>query len=248
MTKNLLLLVLALPFHATAGEPSDSVIGTDDRVQITTTTKNRNDLYNKIGHLTSSTGGCTGTLISSKIVLTAAHCVFNSEKKALVSPSSLTFYPGRKKSLDIPFGSFKGRRILTYKEYTLSQDQDYDVALIELSTDPGLGFLEISESFDHFELPKHTLYIAGYAGDKEYATLWESKGKGATRDYWSNTLSYKLDTYEGQSGSAIRAKIGEKIKIIGVHTTGGKFSNSGVRFNTEVLAKVKEWMRMMSAK
>ena len=248
MRKYLPLLTLLLSFQSVYANSDDSVIGSDQRVQITTTTKSKNDVYNKIGHLILPDGGCTGTLIAADVVLTAAHCIYDKKTKGIVDASGVTFVPGRKDSSDYPYGVFKAKKIVTYREYILSEDSDYDMAIIILKTEPNVGFLEIAESFDHFELPKHTLYIAGYAGDKAYATLWEGKAKGAARDIWSNTMSYMIDTAGGQSGSAIRAKFGEVQKVIGVHTTGGFLSNSGMRFNAEVYATLKRWLRQAAEK
>ena len=231
MTKYLSLFALVLATQAFAGDPNFVVIGEDERVQIKTSTKSKNDVYNKIGHLILPDGTCTGTMIAPNVVLTAAHCIYDKKAKDIIKPNKVSFIPGRKSSMDIPFGIFKGKKIVTYKEYILSEDSDYDMAIIELTAEPNVGYLEISESFDHFELPKHKLFIAGYAGDKDFATLWESGAKGATRDFWSNTMTYNIDTEGGQSGSAIRAKFGEVQKIIGVHTTGSRFGNSGMRFN-----------------
>jgi glutamyl endopeptidase len=247
MTKYLSLLTLVFCVQSVYAENDFSVIGKDSRVQITTSTKSKNDVYNKMGHLMLPDGTCTGTMIAPNVVLTAAHCIYDKKTKDIIPPNKVKFIPGRKNTMDVPFGIFKGKKIVTYKEYLLSEDSDYDMAIVELSAEPNVGYMEIAESFDHFELPKHKLFIAGYAGDKEYATLWESSAKGATRDFFSNTLSYSIDTEGGQSGSAIRAQFGEVQKIIGVHTTGGVLSNSGMRFNPEVYATLKRWLKSAAA-
>lgn len=247
MKKYLSVLAIALSVQSVYAIPGDVVIGTDERVQVTTSTKSKNDVYNKMGHLLLPDGTCTGTMIAPNVVLTAAHCIYDKKTKDIIKPNKVSFIPGRKSSMDIPFGIFKGKKIVTYKEYILSEDSDYDMAIIELTAEPNVGYMEIAESFDHFELPKHTLYIAGYAGDKDYATLWESSSKGATRDFFSNTMTYRIDTEGGQSGSAIRAKIGGIQKVIGVHTTGSKLGNSGMRFNPEVLATLKRWLKSAAA-
>jgi glutamyl endopeptidase len=247
MRKYVSLLAIALSVQSVYAITEDVVIGTDERVQVTTSTKSKNDIYNKMGHLLLPDGTCTGTMIAPNVVLTAAHCIYDKKTKDIIKPNKVSFIPGRKSTMDIPFGVFKGKKIVTYKEYILSEDSDYDMAIIELTDVPNVGYMEIAESFDHFELPKHTLYIAGYAGDKDYATLWESGAKGATRDFFSNTMTYSIDTEGGQSGSAIRAKFGGVQKIIGVHTNGSKFGNSGMRFNPEVLATLKRWLKSAAA-
>ncbi len=57
---------------------------------------------------------CTATLVASNLIVSAAHCVFDRDKKAYVSPKALTFYAGLK-------GAY-ARAVASIKSYTVPSD------------------------------------------------------------------------------------------------------------------------------
>ena len=65
-------------------------------------------------------------------------------------------------------------------------------------------------------------------GDRK--TMWQAKGK-ATGD--NKLLSYKIPTFQGQSGSPILKRVGKEVYIVGIHNRGVRESmiNVGLRLN-----------------
>ncbi len=65
------------------------------------------------------------------------------------------------------------------------------------------------------------------------------KGKGKLESFDENEMYYTVDTFSGQSGSAIRDS---KNNIIGVHAYGRYNHNSGVRINDLKLDYINYWI------
>lgn len=90
-------LLIALGFHATllqscaAGQPQPrGIFGADDRIPV----DSHRWPWQAIGIVQRRIGGaCTGTLITSRVVLTAAHCTFDQRNGQPLQPSDLRFVP-----------------------------------------------------------------------------------------------------------------------------------------------------------
>jgi glutamyl endopeptidase len=211
----------------------NSVIGTDNRSKITNTTAYPWRTVTKLFiTFPNTTGGCTGTLIAAKYVLTAGHCVYNKAYGGWAK--QIEVVPGLNGTYK-PYGSAYAARYRSYTAWTSSEDSNYDFAIITLDRPIGnstgwLGYATYSS------VNGVTSNIAGYPGDKDNG-LGLYYHYGAISSSTAYRLFYQIDTYGGQSGSGIYYKDGQDNRyVFGVHTTGVTSSspnhNSGTRIDS----------------
>ena len=225
----------------TGGVQPNSIIGTDNRTKITATTSYPWRTVTKlIVTFPKGKGGCTGTIIAAKYVLTAGHCVHNkayggSAKKIEVIPGLNGTYK--------PYGSALATKYRTYTNWTSSADKNHDFALLTLDRSIGnstgtLGYASYSS------VNGLTGHIAGYPCDKGGLHLYYHYGLISSST--SNRLSYQIDTYGCQNGSGIYRIVDGKRYVFGVHAYGvGSSSpnhNSGTRIDSTKFNSIKSWI------
>jgi glutamyl endopeptidase len=237
-------MLMTIAFQAiSANANTQGVIGVDERVQIT----EQNDLmlHRSVGLLEIRFGNdyynCTGTVVGPKHVITAAHCLWDNGKM----PDEVVFYPGAKRNPDLsknPLGKVYGSSVQIMSGYTVHSVEAFDVGMVK---------------FDHvlpaqplpIELPSYktangrALTVAGYPGDKDYGTMWESK-KRILPQWDPSKNNHNLDTFSGMSGAAMR--LGSA--VVGIHSSGqqneaGEYiMNHCHYFTPDTLKMVKRWI------
>jgi glutamyl endopeptidase len=219
--------------------PSDgvgiqSVIGADGRYRITGTTTYP---YSAITHITSSIGGCTGWLINANTVVTAGHCVYGDSGWA----ANVRVYPGRNGS-STPYGSCGASRLYSVTGWTQSRSRDYDYGAIKLNCSIGNSTGSFGYRWQSATLTGQATYLAGYPGDKTYATMWRHNDQ--VRSTYTRTLRYANDTASGQSGAPVWnggascSPCGIAIHAYGVDSTG---YNGGTRITEAVFNNLTNW-------
>ena len=223
---------------------AETVHGPDNRVQITNTA-----VYPWRAHasllITARDGSQwigTGWFIGPHTLMTAGHVVFinapdNPARHGWVR--SITVMPGRNGS-SLPYGSVTSSNLRSVVGWTQHGDELYDYGAIILSSDLGLttGWFGFGV-YDDATLTSSTGNISGYPGDKPDGTQWYDARKIAS--VGARKVFYDIDTFGGQSGSAVYRIVQGHRYGVAVHAYGGATTNSGTRIVLPVFQNMVAW-------
>lgn len=219
------------------GRKLASIISPDERRQITS---GASSPWSAITFLSGSTY-CSGVMIGRRAILTAAHCVYDFERRRWLN-SGLVVTPGRAGGI-APFGSPRVETINTYTSYTTSGDRAYDIAVIRLTSYIGdrTGWFGMAPTTTG--TISDTLHSAGYPGDKAWGSMWyNSRSTSDTRnDYF---FEHFLDTIGGQSGSALYTITNGNRQVRAVHAYGiccGFRGNHGPALYASDIRNIQAW-------
>jgi len=211
----------------------NSVIGPDNRFQVTATTSypfSATVLILRNGAL-----HCTGWMISKDTMLTAGHCVHTGGSGGSWY-SGLTFRPGSNGGT-APFGTLTSRGTWALNGWLNSGSSDYDAAIIKLSSPVGSSTGWFGMWWQTASLDSTFTRVSGYPGDKP-STQWMSYD--SVRASQTYRIFYDNDTIGGESGSPVWLYRGSTAPYcangpcaMAIHTNGiGSLSsthNSGTR-------------------
>jgi len=232
--------------EASFGPPPalEAVIGTDDRVRISTTSVFPWRVHASL-RITANDGSQwigTGWFCGPHTLVTAGHCVFIKNSGVPNRDGwvrSMTVIPGRNGAQQ-PFGSVVSTNFRTVTGWSNGGSQEYDYGAIILPTNLGastgwLGFGAYSDA----TLLASIANISGYPGDKPAGTQWYHARK--VTSVAPRKVYYDVDTYGGQSGSAVYRVADGQRYAIAVHTYGGGTANSGTRITSGVYNNIVAW-------
>lgn len=223
--------------------------------------------FNTVCHVERDFGngrwtGCTGTLLSPNILLTAGHCLFSHLRGG--PPKRLRVIPGRRDRDTFPFGFVYSRLFYVPKGFICpgrgrsKQRRWYDYGIAVLlrpfrNITQFMGFVPMSYNQLKKLSKNQKITIAGYPGDRPTGSLWRHSER--LEKITKRRLLYSVDTCPGHSGSPVWLwqRASASFHLIGVHTSGildergrsygcrkgtvlapGGLYNSGVRINTSV--------------
>ena len=229
-----------LGWEATAGRSKkpglltgQTVIGTDDRIQVTPTTYWP---WVTIGRIDL---GCTGTIVGPRHVITAGHCVYDTDTDTWYY--NLDFTPAQDGSY-APFGTVAWYAAITTTGWTVNHDRNYDYAMLVLADNIGYTTGYMSYGFDNNLCSNCIVNINGYPGDKPHGTMWHSNCP--LTQVQTYRLYYECDTFGGNSGSGVYMYWSPDTRIIyGIHAYGvdGTGDNGGTRITSSVFYNFQYW-------
>lgn len=205
-----------------------AVIGTDQRTKVTDTTKtpHKQIAYVELEY-DNFYAACTGTLIGKDLVLTNAHCVHDLDTGE--SAVGGVVIPALKDN-HYSYGAYFIQDYYHPVGYSNSGDSQYDFAILKLekygSYDAGdiVGYLPYKQVTN---LSGTTIKIYGYPADLiEETGLYNQWGMSGTVSQESTNLAYyTIDTFNGQSGSAM---LNTSNQVVGVHNASYRLQNGNV--------------------
>lgn len=224
-----------------------TVIGADDRVRITATST-----YPWRAHasllITAADGSQwigTAWFIGPHTLATAGHCLFINNSGVPGRDGwvrSISVMPGRNANT-LPYGAITSTNFRSVRGWTESRDQNFDYGAIILSRDLGnqtgwFGFGVFSDA----DTRGFTGNISGYPGDKPAGTQWYHARR--VEAVSGRKVYYDIDTFGGQSGSAVYRIANGQRHAFAIHAYGvggGSNHNSGTRIVKAVYDNLVAW-------
>lgn len=222
----------------------ETIIGTDDRIRITNTTREPWRWYCalRIYFPSGAQYRGTGFFIGHRAVATAGHCVYMKNQGGWAR--RIEVIPGCN-GLQHPFNSAVATEFRSTRGYVQDSLPECDYGCIFLPTG-SFGGMSLGSfgaaAFDAQTLLAQGAVLAGYPGDKPFAELWGMAARIKT--ITSKTLIYDIDTMGGQSGAPVYIKRAGVRYVVGIHNYGAGSGNSATRVTVPVYQRLLAWSKM----
>ncbi|SEO89337.1 glutamyl endopeptidase [Amphibacillus marinus] len=204
------------------------IIGADNRIRVfDTTTYPYSSVVQLIMHWENNfiRTVCSGKLIDANSVATSAHCFIPSPTESVTRGNLqwVEIIPARNGS-SAPFGIAYAITIYALQEYIDNSSSAYDFAVVNVNLDfSDAGSMLVSD-LTGAELLVNNFTISGYPVDKalDLGNYYQWYHSGPITEILDWTFRYQIDTYGGQSGSAVYYNNFGVFTIGGIHSAGSQ--------------------------
>jgi len=195
--------------------------------------------WEAVGRLDIGGGGfCTGVLVASDLVLTAAHCL--TEAQAAGRVDGLRFRAGLRDGEAVAEASVA--RAVMHPDYVpgagvSAENVRRDVALVELATAIPTG---VAAPFMVQDLPRpgEAVSVVSYASGRAEAPARQAVC--TVRGRQSGLLAFDCDVTFGASGAPVFDVSRQRARIVSLVSSGGASGDGTIAFGMELPARLED--------